>query len=511
MGHIINGIKDKVGLYKLDSVNCFERPVAMIYNYLRPGSDNLYLMYRKLFQSFHICNDLNELRDYEKEIGVKCCHVSVKEDIVNQLIKLISDGHPVIVPGNLRELYYSSHYKLDNWGHPFLIKGYDEERKIFYIMDCIQNSQGTEIPCLNDFAMTFEQLQTIFHAYQGICEGHIYYFEVSREDRTLNERLIDFLKVFYDLLCENKYIEYDVIQKLESLSGTDVNTMDSAMLKVGDDMINTPKYRVVILEQLILCMKSLSYDTCNLAELMERLSNAWEIDNLMFMKCLRKADFSKVIYRRSKNTEALEQELMQEIKKCIVFVKNTKLESEMDDCKIIYENNEDGIVKYEGGQYIFRFTTGKIYNTWLFDNCPKVLLYNGEPSQEMNIQVKCSIIKDFKRSGHQEGIFIRTDTDELYMFGLDFQKKYLLDCVKKSNIDFFLNNEDIQQCQLFLRYGVETLSIGTIDVDGEWNELGHYEMNIKIKQAGIFCKTWDDCKSLEIVFSDVFCEANRKL
>lgn len=159
MGHIINGIKDKVGLYKLDSVNCFERPVAMIYNYLRPGSDNLYLMYRKLFQSFHICNDLN-------------------------------------------------------------------------------------------------------------------------------------------------------------------------------------------------------------------------------------------------------------------FVKNTKLESEMDNCKIFYENNEDGIVKYEGGQYIFRFTTGKIYNTWLFDNCPKVLLYNGEPSQEMNI---------------------------------------------------------------------------------------------KIKQAGIFCKTWDDCKSLEIVFSDVFCEANRKL
>ena len=47
------------------------------------------------------------------------------------IINLIKSNKPVLLTGNLKELYYSSHYKEQDARHLFLIVGYDNEKKIY--------------------------------------------------------------------------------------------------------------------------------------------------------------------------------------------------------------------------------------------------------------------------------------------------------------------------------------------------------------------------------------------
>lgn len=497
----IRNIKDTIGAYQLDQLNCFERPTAVIYKYIYPGSEHLYIMYRKLFQSFAVSNDQNELRDFEDETGVQRHKIAVKTDVIPLLTRLLKEGHPVLVPINLKELYYSRYYKTQDWGHLFLIKGFDEEKKLFFIMDSLQFPPKVMVPCYYDFAIKYEDLYEAFNQYKGACGRCLYYFEKSSTEKKQAERFLKFLKILNDVISRNQYIEYEVIRYFQQAGNIQVDDLDPSTLKVGNDMINTPKYKSVMMEQLILGLDKFHYNTKHLSDLSVKLGERWNLDNLMFMKTLQKANFNKVSYIRTEETKQYEMELLQEIKNCISFLSNVH-EDSSNLIPLPCENNEDQIISYKEGNYIFDFHTDDIYNTWLDDECPKVIVYEKKNTDYLRFHVKCSIMKGFNASGHQEGIFIRTDKNELYTFALNFENQYILDYVGKYTMEIFLNKENIQEVELYIEYNKNNLSVGILNQNYEYVKLGHYELDINIQQCGVFCKTWNDCKSLKVCFSN---------
>ena len=45
------------------------------------------------------------------------------------LIDSIKTNHAIIIPINLREIYYSSYYNEADWSHPIVINGFDTKKK----------------------------------------------------------------------------------------------------------------------------------------------------------------------------------------------------------------------------------------------------------------------------------------------------------------------------------------------------------------------------------------------
>ena len=149
----IKKIKDE---YEIEEVNCLERPVAMVLNSYCPIYRNLYLFHEKMNRCYnlHFYDDIG-YKDkismkraqiiLEQELGI-LMHRVVERDEMHQLIlEQLKKNNPVIVPGNLKEIYYSKFYNKENWKHSFLLHGYNLDNKLYFIYDSVQCENEKEM------------------------------------------------------------------------------------------------------------------------------------------------------------------------------------------------------------------------------------------------------------------------------------------------------------------------------------------------------------------------------
>ncbi len=123
----IKKIKDE---YEIEEVNCLERPIAMVLNSYYPIYRNLYLFYEKMNRcyNFHFYDDI-DFKDkismrraqiiLERELGIVMHGIVKKEGMHRLILNQLKKNNPVIVPGNLKEIYYSKFYHKENWKHSF--------------------------------------------------------------------------------------------------------------------------------------------------------------------------------------------------------------------------------------------------------------------------------------------------------------------------------------------------------------------------------------------------------
>lgn len=495
MYNLLYGIKDIGIKYPIDYVDCFERPIAFIYNWLKPGINELFIAYRKMYQSyeFDIDDVDNIFKNYEDEIGIRCNKVVTENNCIDIIIKLIDNGHPVVVPGNLKALYYSKYYLQDNWPHLFLIKGYDTEKKLFYMLESTQQYVEDDIPQYVDYPILFENLQQVFHEYSIMRESNIYYFDLVNSDLKYHQILKKCFQLLYDALLNQRYIEYEILKEIDDME---------EIHYYSDYILNIAKYRITMIETLMKCMQQLSYDTSRIAQIVSELSGLWKFNNLLVVRKLQKKGTQLVKYTVTDKTVDLEQQLLLEILNCISFLTDISLEF-IDKDLYQYENNEDNIIEYIDKQFNFNFSTGRIYNSWLTDHCPKVYIYNEKKLLDaFRFQVTCTVINKSCKEGHQEGIFFRTASNLMYTFAMDYMKLLVFDFVGRHTVDSHEYAMDNQTFSLFVKFANNILSYGFITEDNLEIECGQYRLNEKIRQVGIFCKTWNECKNYKLSFKD---------
>ena len=104
--------------YEVDEVNCLEKPVALLLHSFNPVYRNLYLFFVKMnrcynlqkYKDLHYENMTTMQRatlvlkqemgiDIEKQNNCKDIHIFINEQI--------KKNNPIIIPVNLKELYYS--------------------------------------------------------------------------------------------------------------------------------------------------------------------------------------------------------------------------------------------------------------------------------------------------------------------------------------------------------------------------------------------------------------------
>lgn len=477
--------------YSLETVDCFERAFSICLDSLKPGYANIFLLlnaYDKCYGPLFGHEDdifMQKIKfiDYYMNIGVQ--KIITSKNIISILEYFLSQNCPVIVPINLRYLFYSDKYLEEDWPHPFIIKGFNSKKKIFYILDNTQ-MRSVEIS-ESDFSIEYDLLVKVFNAYFSRIETHqspfILVFEEKKAEKYLDEVMI-FKKFIQDIdMKKIECIEFKILKGL--------------YLEHETNILNYPKYKDLLFTLIFKYLKLLDIDICahDFENMRDDIVNLWLIIVRRSYKNLLKNGIFSLEDSKVKEIDYMEKKLWMELHDLLIQTDIDTLSFQQHlHSKVRFENNDDGIITGTLDKYCFNFSGEKLYNSWFDDKSPKVVMVSGnEFSLKTNVEVNTNGVDVYFVSG----LFIR-DFDNLYYFGLDSNRRINLDKANKiSSIKEVIQN--LSKLGLEIKFSNRLCKL--YYVTNETKRL-FYEFNTESDtiECGIGCKTYESAKPIVATF-----------
>lgn len=511
---LINKIKANKDEYSYDQINCFEKPVGIILNNFCQTSGNLFYMYVSLLKGYKInkprhqglrsSGEMTAIIHILKDIfNIDLNQASLTEELHNPLMSRLSSQNPVLVPGNLKELYYSNFYKTENWPHLFLLKGFDFEKSIYYILDSVQ--LRTDTGTYKDFVIEYSKLERVFKSYVETYDvNDFYYFRDNfiKEIYPLRTILLNCLDVYLDEMQAQPFREVDILNMIADKT-YDIYDLSALLMK-------TIKYKNVFFQELIGNVKSIGREGCfcdEFSTITRDIINEWNtFSNLYIADTYRNKpiDINKV-NNKIRQITALEKnakDMVYQIYKALMKEQMENKEKNHKEVEFIFENNDNNIISQSApDEFIFSLCDGKIYNSWTDDNAPKVLLCNMNLDHCLfNIKIK-KIEMDIN-SQFLAGIVLRTKSNDLYFWGILSGKSLRFEhsgvTEKIFDIPKLRTNEEIMfqvrvngtRCEFHYSYE-----------EGLYEYAGEYDLKEELMEIGIGCKTWDCTEKIKIIFT----------
>lgn len=493
---ILIDIVDTIKKYPLDMVNCYDRPLSIVLNKDNKKIGNFYLMFTMLFKSYYheIANNSYEqfyFKILDDILKIKFLNKKITDELNKQIIEHLYLGYLVLVPCNLYELYYSKHYKKNNWSHLLIINGYDEDTKLYNILDSEQQTYLNDEVKYYSFKMKKEDLTKIVRANNYFeKEQYIYFFEINYKENSYINLLIKFIEIFIEDLENNKCIQNYLIKKVNE---------NFKFEKIVDLFINANKRKKVAISEFIDLLKFYQYRTDCLEDLNEKIYKIWNKFTLIKLKEINRKKNENIDYLNNQELIYLDKELIREL----LLAKKYLIENSYKYSYMIQEdkclNNEDKIIEFNNDYIKFCFSTNRTYNTWICDNAPKVILMK-EIKNSIIISCRIKILYYEDVEGFMSGIYVKLLNNDIYMFGLDYMGNILLQLVGKTDIVSNLSKKN-NSCRLQVSYIEKSLNFSILS-ENKVNTI-YIKNDMKIKQVGLFCKTWNKCNKLEMQFDNI--------
>lgn len=490
---------DKIGHYSFEFVNCFERPVAIALEDERPGLGSLFLMYNALAMSYHDQQYIHHngffYSSVNKELKIDIKKNQVRKNIVEKIAEILQKEKCVLVPGNLKKLYYSEHYQQNDWKHLFLVTGYDQVSHLFHMLDNEQQSYMDENIFYTRFVIPSLNLTEIFQSYFWKERNAVYTLEIPKQ-LEISEHILSFLNIVISKINAKQYMQdnlANIVQK-ESESEAVVELYKLQLLSI--------KYKYVMFRELANLLIAENIDTAKLECLNEDLYRIWNISILSFIKRIIREPQNKIPYNK-KEIDAAELDLKNELVRIYELLHSKMIMKKSSDKeKYVFVNNEDKIISLKSNRICFAFHTGKIYNSWKMDLCPKVrlLMENGADGIEY-FRVKSRIIMHKHVNGFQYGIYIKTESENTYAFGYDYFNGAVIDQFGVDNLCHVPVDDEFKNLELSIQREGDELHF-TVCSELETVDVGKLKLDCKIIECGVYCKTWDLCYTLEVEFWD---------
>ena len=226
--------------YSPRELTCFHKPWAILYGSIKKEYFNLYLLTSIFYENFDYNyyfkwydfngNFNNNYYKFVKEILEPRFGVKVNKNVYksqNEFIKNIcsnlENDHRILVPVDLIELPYYEEYKVRNHVHFLIIKGFDIDKEVFYVLDNMQIDGGID-GVYKNFALTFDCVYKIAEAiFNSILkkEEFPYYWDmeyITENKYTYNyEEALKIHREEWLMAKENKgilsYPETDIIHR----------------------------------------------------------------------------------------------------------------------------------------------------------------------------------------------------------------------------------------------------------------------------------------------------------
>jgi hypothetical protein len=239
--------------YNLDVVNCVEIVICYYLGLFGQEYQHYFLLFLKQIQSFKFTryNDAGiiypvNIHPYITEILTDKLNVKVNNhrfmdnNFYALIEELIANNKPVLITGNLKELYYSKSYKEKNARHVILINGFDQDKRLFKIINgehyYVKNKSRYQ-----QFVIPYQIVKDMFVSYwEYFQEYFICDLELSSNEFDKSAVLRECLSLLLDNhTCNLKYREImyinEIIQEIDNKADKNHN--------IDEIFLRTIKYK----------------------------------------------------------------------------------------------------------------------------------------------------------------------------------------------------------------------------------------------------------------------------
>jgi hypothetical protein len=523
---IIKSVRANADNYTVAEVNCFEKPIAVAVDSYKKGFSHFYYLYIKMiqayevngykyamFQDFPIIEATKDI--LPKLFGFQLKTILVDEDIQNSIIKEIDCNRIVFVQGNLRELFYTNHYKCDDWNHLFLIKGYDETKKLYYINDAA-HILAEDVTYMH-FILPFEIVHNMFNNNPFNEKKYINsLYAPDNYEANIDLAAKNFLKEYFEIIDTSCLKEELQLQAFD-YNCNNKNLTDDEKKSIAYELKRITANKKVFFNELLLGLSLVVKDIeslNNIKDLTSRIISLWEvIINRSVINAYNNRENSEM--KRIKDVKALEFELFQSLSNIynnIIAISENGINSNSTNqicsftsTKFYLEYNDDNIINFNNHTINFCFNNGKTYNTWDEDASPKIMFDNTcYNPRKVELSARVRLLESSELPYLMAGIVLRDLSEKVYYFGICNAVKIVLDL---GGINGNICNHNVNQKDFILKVRLEETKCSVLYAyysdNPEFILINTVDLNECIKEIGIGCKTWQEYEPISVEFSDV--------
>lgn len=503
--------------YDYDVINCFEHPIAAILNYFDRRYTNYYLALAK-FRGVYTQGNVRKLvlKETEELFGV-----SVRETgklTYKQIMESVDENTPLLIGVNLKQIFYSEHFKNKNWGHWLLMKGYNRDCELAAVLDNTQFEQSGH--GYETFPLPYELLKKANDDYKKVF-GKEYAGLLFRKERDMNPVIVlkHLLKEYVglDLAEACNYKQMELLTAFRNLINEENRNIDIEYYgnELKKKLINVNKYRKLFQMEMEWFMQKFGF---GLTEIEEYKTKSMELNNLWEMFLIRKTaesvrgryldiESDPVIIRKEIQIQNLVKEFLRHMDNEISDNGNHKSSNGLcgeEEAVLTYpaEHNEDGIITGNDSEIVFHFQGKKTYNWWDMDEAPKILLQSVSNSQEFEVRTVITIDREQNAKNYEAGIFIRNpETGQSLMIGIENEKNIVLDEIEIIGHKLYVGVSE--EYSVFLKYKTGILECGLCIFGSDKILFTHECGTLEESEIGLACKTWGTGGKLKVTFRDI--------
>lgn len=497
--YLVQNLNKEKEIYKLDQVNCMEKPIAIMLDGYNQIYRHIFHLFMKMMQSYNLNYykeiDFSNLRTMSRVDIIMNREMNIKlksknkfsscEDFCNFIDLNIQANNPVVVPANLKELYYSKFYLKNDWYHSFLVYDHDKERGLFHIFDSVQTSNPINY---DKFVIQEKVLYDMYKSFnENLYEESVYYIDSSQvaNEIDVKQLVINCLNKFVYHRSENVYIEVDLINKIISEK------------KINQDEINKFRsiyhHKEVFFYELSFFFQKIERDVDKVKQfnkLKENLLDKWDIvsSKIIYKLYHRNIDGIMADLKNVLNYEESMRIFIKDILNTLNF--NVIKKNCEEDKEYSFINNEDNIItKISERSFKFCFNNNKLYNNWFKDESPKII-YNTQITTNSNVEMSARFCLDKYETGSNFiiGFIFNTNSGENYLFGLN------------SGVALQMEHTSVDNCMLVFPINSDSVEIKVnivnkhlhiiCKINEEEKKDFDVDVNGEIKMCGVCCKTW---------------------
>lgn len=525
---LIKSVVENTDSYTWQELNCFYRPIAIMYEACGEGYFDIFLFmvgyysthmvdgwFTGIFESgiFHEFFEFHE-NVMKPKTGLSFITESYfNENEMHQKLKgALDENFPVLVPVDLFGLYYTQGYLRSRHRHFIIVKGYDEERGIYHILDNMQLDNGSNT-IYKDFCIKAEDLYRINNMYfeyyyPDIEASHMWVLQKCRDLRkdsyTIERLLMDHLQQLRDIENNKSVVNYPEYEFFKKISNK-ISMNESA------NSFTIFNFKQVYYDLLYKLLKVAGVDSKEISELKFFISKTSAIWNEIKLATLDAAAGnsidSELIQSKINRNISLENKFRLKLIKIIEqldfgrrLIENS--ERELFDLFTVKNYRKAGIIR-EKEKVVFKLFPNTVYDTWdVQDNAPQMLAY---PERTEDFLLEARVMLDTSKIGpYLSGLIVFFENGIKIMFCIDKGYRVSLLCPEKGS-DYTLFTIDIRENSIFLRLKKKgsVLSFYTKkDSADNWNK--NYEITDceAVSSYGIFAKTFEKVK-LSAEFSEL--------
>lgn len=487
--------------YDFSEIRCIEKPFAIILDSYMVGYGNLFYLALKFSQSYLIkkYNAQSTFEDiYKLQIKILkdffCLDFNLEnveeKEIIDWTKTKIGQNCIPLIFGNLRELYYSKYYQKEDWGHVFLITGYDEKRELLNIYDSSQKYKEEHLAKYGSYVMTNEILQKMYHSRERLSNIKPGYIKVKQlTDMPDQEIVINAIMTDIKSSIIDKYREIEMLELIETEKD---KSKQELMI---NDLMRVRNAKRMFLN--FFC--EYNEKNSDLKKIADELICEWQklINNALIMIYRnQKIDFKQIEGHISKFERKFQKWCREEFDN-----DNTSLKiisKKKDDEEI--RNNDDGIISKKGNVAEFSFSNlSKVYPDFGSDNAPKIIIKKkGTGIEKYLIKASVEVNKSDEFSEFLAGIYVKTITGDIYYWGNCCNQTIRFDlCGINNNI--FETHADLKKQVIYIKLeGEKQLYLGINNDNNKLCWIYNTVLENKLVEIGIACKTWGMTKLLDL-------------